>query len=102
MQSHLQSTMFGQLVRFLSGGKLFQYPDEIDPFLWERAVETETREHNTVAEQSAKEAQGCTAIGEQIGGDDGQRILLVGWYGPDDPEVSPLFLPLCSYSPQDS
>ena len=87
MQSHLQSTIFGQLMRFLSGGKVFQYPDEIDPSIWERAVKTETREDNTVDEQSAKEAQGCTAIGEQIGGDGGQRILLVGWYGPNDPEV---------------
>ncbi|KAF4964023.1 hypothetical protein FSARC_8021 [Fusarium sarcochroum] len=39
MQLHIESTIFGQLVRLLSDHKVFQYPDEINPSLWQKAVQ---------------------------------------------------------------
>lgn len=38
MQLHIQSTIFGQFVRLATGNKTLQYPDEIDPSLWNKAV----------------------------------------------------------------
>jgi DHA1 family multidrug resistance protein-like MFS transporter len=74
MELHLESTIFGQLVRLLSRGKLLRYPDEIDPSLWEKAVSRDSPD-NSNGEREKEE-------------DDGRSVLLVGWYGPDDPEVS--------------
>ncbi|KAK7752009.1 GTPase-activating protein [Diatrype stigma] len=97
MEFHMQSTIFGQLVRFLSRGKFFKYPDEIDPSLWKKAVQRDTPENtnatSTPADLSKKEAviqdnetrdqtvDGCVV---------GQNIILVGWYGEDDTEMPKL------------
>ena len=87
--------MFGQLVRLLSKGKALQYPDEIDPSLWKMAVQHDTPEHpqnssdSTGDEEQKTECDGSISperqiLDERIGS---QNVLLVGWYGPDDPEV---------------
>ncbi|RYP06174.1 hypothetical protein DL765_009597 [Monosporascus sp. GIB2] len=100
MELHIQSTIFGQLMRFLSRGKLFQYPDEIDVSLWKKAVQQATPEHtndNSPVDESDKEAQNGTSQGQTTEDHDaGQHVLLVGWYGADDPEVR-IF---CYYSPR--
>lgn len=97
----MQSTIFGQLVRFLSRGKFFKYPDEIDPSLWKKAVQRDTPENtnaeDTPGDLSDKEAATQNdATREQTVEDyvGGQNVILVGWYGEDDPEVEkrPLFV----------
>lgn len=39
--------MFGRLVRLLSSGEAFQYPDEIDPSLWKKAVQQDITPENS-------------------------------------------------------
>lgn len=80
-------------MRCLSGNKLYRYPDEIDPSLWKKAVELERNASsaspslNEQVYNGAKEA-GTQDAAEQARIVEGQDVLLVGWYGPDDPEVN--------------
>lgn len=37
----IRDTAFGQLVRLVSGNKVFQYPEEIDPSIWTRFIDEE-------------------------------------------------------------
>ncbi|KAI1322376.1 major facilitator superfamily domain-containing protein [Xylariaceae sp. FL0255] len=87
MELHIESTIFGQLVRLVLGKKYgFQYPDEIDPSLWKVAVS----QHDSALHEDSKEdamldkAERGTRL--QNAADDRLNILVVGWYGPDDPE----------------
>lgn len=79
MELHLESTMFGHLVRLLSRRKFFRYPGENDPSLWDKAVKL-VPPVNSNGNQEYDAGKGMS--------DDGKCVLLVGWYGPDDPEVS--------------
>ena len=96
MTTQLRETQFGHLVRFLSGHKLFRYPDEIDPSLWKNSLQRDTTSTSTWSgEQTNASTKECDT---QDGGlqdrsgshvvEDGKDIYLVDWYGPDDPEVS--------------
>jgi len=90
---HLPSTMFGQLMRLVSGNRLFKYPDEIDPTLWKQAVQPNDSDKSDKSEKSheppalsnKEELHSHASPSEQDGGT--QEFMLVGWYGPDDPEV---------------
>ncbi|KAJ5609894.1 MFS general substrate transporter [Penicillium herquei] len=91
MSFHMHTTMFGQIVRLLSKGKAFQYPDEIDLSLWELAVQGDVPERlpsNGSSDEEKNEHDVNTSPQKKIlddrNGD--QNVLLVGWYGPDDPE----------------
>lgn len=100
MAWQLQGTIFGQAMRLVSGNKFFRYPDEIDPSLWKRVIQKDTR--NETPEQSGvmaadsekgldREAQSSSSQNQELQ-DDAEKdskkdVLLVGWYGPDDPEV---------------
>ncbi|KAK8022747.1 MFS general substrate transporter [Apiospora rasikravindrae] len=79
MAFHLQTTIFGQLVRLVSRGRLFQYPDERDPSLWKDAVQ---KDDTAPAHAQTEVRQRSTphALDEQ------GNLLIVSWYGPDDPE----------------
>ena len=74
MASRYQTAVFGQLVRWMSRGKAFRYPDEIDASLWEKAATPDASRAS-----SDEEAQD--------GSPGGSDVLVVGWYGPGDPEV---------------
>ncbi|KAI1858546.1 uncharacterized protein JN550_012593 [Neoarthrinium moseri] len=88
MALHLQSTVFGQLMRLLSSRRVFKYPDEIDLSLWEKAVQQD----DTYPEPSGNASNTLQGTGAANGarlspisqGNHGN--LIVGWYGPDDPE----------------
>ncbi|KAK4241660.1 benomyl/methotrexate resistance protein [Achaetomium macrosporum] len=91
MQLHIQSTIFGQLVRLASGNKTLRYPDEVDPSLWKKAVQQDRsrQDSNGASDESEKTTQDGGAADQELpittdnGGSD---ALVVGWYGPDDPE----------------
>lgn len=109
MQLHLQSTMFGQLVRLVSRNGMFKYPDEVDSSLWKVAVQRRPSQELQQSRQSqepermsgqidgsGKRMQEGEALNEDTeksaqstlpidGPDD---VLVVGWCGPDDPEAS--------------
>lgn len=112
MKLHMQSTIFGQLVRWVSRNGKFKYPDEIDPSLWKNAVQqtpSQEPQHLQPSQQTEEpertnghidESENGTQKGEALNGDvekngqstppkDGPHdVLVVGWYGPDDPEAS--------------
>jgi DHA1 family multidrug resistance protein-like MFS transporter len=67
MATQFRDTHFGHLVRFLSGNKLFQYPDEI-----------QTPDIAFLDQPSTEDGKLSEAVKDTI---------LVGWNGPDDPEV---------------
>ncbi|KAK8848421.1 MFS general substrate transporter [Apiospora arundinis] len=86
MALHLQTTIFGQLVRLISRGRRFQYPDERNPALWKGAVE----ENGSACAKSEERNDARLAVGSHDpdfktnGCENG--VLIIGWYGPDDPE----------------
>ena len=96
MAWQLRSTIFGQAMRLLSGRKFFRYADEIDPSLWKKAVQLYTNEQRSIVaditnkeapdgyENPSPQSQARQTDREKFGKQD---ILVVGWYGPDDPEV---------------
>lgn len=90
MSFQFHTTTFGQLVRLLSGNRVLRYPDEIDPVLWKRFLRQDTLEHTNVSgrEPSKDEVAEDGIPQNTVLRDDDQEILLVEWYGQDDPEVS--------------
>lgn len=84
--------MFGQLVRGISGNRIFQYPDEIDPSQWKKAVLLDNIDapSSTARENGSalKEARSQHPASTNHTGSDEKNVLIVGWYGSDDPEVS--------------
>lgn len=89
MAFQFHTTTFGQLVRLLSGNKVFQYPDEINPLLWKRFLRQDASEHINGSDQSPRKTEATeNGVPENtILHDGGQEIFLVEWYGPDDSEV---------------
>lgn len=90
MAFRFHTTTFGQLVRLLSGNKVFQYPDEIDPLLWKRFLRQDAFKHMNGSHNGSNkmEAMEDGAPENTVLHDGEQEILLVEWYGLDDPEVS--------------
>lgn len=90
MAFRFHTTTFGQLVRLLSRNKVFQYPDEIDPLLWKRLFRQDALEHmDGSGREPSKNETTEDGIPQNTAFHDGeQEVLLVEWYGPDDPEVS--------------
>ncbi|KAK8075988.1 MFS general substrate transporter [Apiospora phragmitis] len=89
MAFHLQSTIFGQLVRLVSRGKLFQYPDERDPSLWKGAVQRDDEapgDKGNEGRSLATPAPSPNYQGSTPHPLSGHNVLVVGWYGPKDPE----------------
>lgn len=85
----LRATTFGEIVRCLSGNRLLQYPDEIDPSLWRKSIRRDEAEQTNGSSntfEKGEEQDMAAHQGVQ------SEIILVDWYGPDDPEVSNLLL----------
>lgn len=99
MASRFNSTVFGQLMRLLSGNRLFQYSDEIDPSLWKTAIQPDTAQASSLGEDigSTEKADSHIVGLHNDGIEHDKRILLVSWYGSDDPEVCPALPNLCDY-----
>ena len=102
---HIRDTQLGHLVRFLTGNRLLQYPDEIDPSIWKSAsrhgnvsVARRTQEGNSDSEKFTEIIPPFVASNGSHGVQDvdvdglraveaGKDVCLVDWYGPGDPEV---------------
>jgi len=53
MGDHFQDTVFGQIVRLISGKRFLKFPDELDPNLWKPYVQEEsTAASSTSGEQN--------------------------------------------------
>lgn len=108
MTTQFRDTQFGHLVRFLSGTKLFRYPDEIDPSLWKKSLQrdrtstsTPSGERSRSLEKSKDPNNSTTACAKDCNTrdadlqdwninrlvEDGTDVYRVDWYGPNDPEV---------------
>ena len=74
MANQFHDTQFGHCARFLFQKRLFRFPDEIDPSLCRAsAKESTTPAVNTGKDQDVEL--------------DEKGVRLIGWNGPDDPEV---------------
>ncbi len=60
MEVLFRDTAFGQLVRLISGRRLFKYPEEKDPSLWKQCVKTEKTDQmrRGGADQTVEDAGG--------------------------------------------
>lgn len=105
MTAQLRETQFGHLVRFVTNKKLLRFPDEDDPSLWRASLgpspagtdsgkgETGTpAEHNSSTPNAA--LQDYEAQDPSPNRPGMQQTVestydhIIGWYSPDDPEVS--------------
>lgn len=108
MEVHLQSTIFGQLVRMLSRNGKFKYPDEMQPSLWKVAIQRDPSQEPDQSQQCRghespkhyeeepdttvkdSEAQSNSTIRNRQSHSptvNSPDVVVVGWYGSDDPEV---------------
>ncbi|PVH88930.1 MFS general substrate transporter [Cadophora sp. DSE1049] len=99
MSSYYRDTVFGQLVRWVSGNQMMKFPDEEDAnllnsFAHKKAADSPStsRSHDDLAEHESP-----ATFDASDGGEKGDRILdtngrdnvdmhLVDWYGPGDLE----------------
>jgi DHA1 family multidrug resistance protein-like MFS transporter len=115
MKDLIRDTIFSHILRLLTGGRVFKYPEEEDPSLWKKYVHAEksanmARHGQTEApknddEQQSRRSQArssssdtAVSTGEErtvnepsgrvVDKEKGKDIHVVDWYGPDDPEVS--------------
>ncbi|KAI0406757.1 MFS general substrate transporter [Xylaria palmicola] len=79
----LRTTTFGELARLLSDNRILPYPDEVDSSLLKKSIRREDTEQSN--KQSVEKEKGQTR-GTQSPNGKKEEILLVDWYGPDDPE----------------
>lgn len=82
MATQFRDTAFGRLVRLASKNHLLQYPDEIDPTIWKKALPARDASSSEASDGTIREGFGPAHIVEG-----GKDTYLVDWYGPDDPEV---------------
>lgn len=83
MAVQLRETQLGGLLRLLSGNRLLQYPDELDPGL------AKTFQRDSINPQTDLKAieQNEEPVKGNDGAEDRNDVCLIGWYGPNDPEV---------------
>lgn len=76
-------------MRLLSGNKIFQYPDEIDALLWKKFLRQNTSEQTNDSGRglSKNGADEQSVLQNTVIHDGENEVLLVEWYGPEDPEV---------------
>lgn len=88
MATQFRDTQCGHLIRFLTGDKMLQHPDEIDPEPCCAALASRTSKKGS---NTSAEAQKELEADKETG-------VLVDWYGADDPEVrSAPYLPPTRY-----
>lgn len=115
----IRDSAFGHVVRLVSRGKLFPYPEERDPNLWKRYVHEEKSGHMALhgsteppeeksdeldqaqglraREQNNSSASSRThvpdgfneASGVRVDPEKGKDKHVIDWYGSDDPQVCP-------------
>ena len=90
MTTQLRDTQFGHLVRYLSGKKWFRYLDEVDLSHANLADAKLNRSQEDQPEDHAHATlyNGIENNDESKIESNGESVLLIGWYGSDDPEVA--------------
>lgn len=99
MSGYIGDTVFGQLVRLLSKRQLLKFPDEKSPKIYESFVKRHANNSSDLKimekagniEQdntSQVNGQNCKIPDESGLRHDATDIVLVDWYGRDDPEAS--------------
>jgi DHA1 family multidrug resistance protein-like MFS transporter len=115
MNDHFRDTVFGQVVRLISGNKLLRFPDELNPTLWKQCVQRNATAASLTSEEQKglsnrtvagvnsvvdkRQRQGAETTSTHGSGDDHSlhrgnpspeettNFILVDWYGQDDKEV---------------
>ncbi|KAK6087022.1 multidrug resistance protein [Seiridium cupressi] len=116
MRELLRDTVFSHTLRLITGGRVFKYPEELDPSLWEKYVHSEKSAniaHHGQIEAPEPSSQENLANGERdespyprdssatavdhdtvangersrhVDPEKGKDYYIVDWYGPNDPE----------------
>ncbi|KAL2845256.1 hypothetical protein BJY01DRAFT_247732 [Aspergillus pseudoustus] len=87
MSQLIQAAIFGQLIRFFSGGRPFRYPDEIAPSLSEQLyAESLAQGHQGNGDIEAEGTVAQPETHEKTPDDTAPYIVILDWYGPNDPE----------------
>ncbi|PWY95924.1 MFS general substrate transporter [Aspergillus sclerotioniger CBS 115572] len=113
MSGLVQDSILGNLIRFVSRGRYFQYPEEKDPSLWQQYVNRDksgrmantgrieaddaeaasddrpdsgsmTRVPSSTWSDHGRRVQGMTGV--TIDPEKGRDTAVVDWWGDDDPE----------------
>jgi DHA1 family multidrug resistance protein-like MFS transporter len=124
MKELIRDTIFSHILRLLTGGRVFKYPEEEDPSLWKKYVHVEksanmarhgqtqapeddgghesrrSQTRSSSLETAVSSGEGRTVnevSGHPVDKEKGKDVHVVDWYGPDDPEVSlPCIFPYSS------
>lgn len=98
----IQDTMFGKVVRFATKGKYLQYSEERDPSLWKQyldrqvALQDTTRPSQAISDSEGLDDEHSQSLDAEksLDGSDanpdlenGSDVLLITWFGPNDPDV---------------
>ncbi|KAK9467545.1 major facilitator superfamily domain-containing protein [Lipomyces arxii] len=86
----IRYSFFGEICHYLSGGRMFRYPDQAPGFKYifesdDSPITFETPEN--VEKNSAENSRSRSTVNpEEEAKEEGNDPTLIGWYGPDDPE----------------
>lgn len=80
MSQLIRDSFFGRTLRYVSGARLNPFPEDVDPSLKHFFHSDEDASSQTSSQISDEEKRGAN--------EGKNAYIVVGWYGPDDPEVS--------------
>ncbi|KAK8050322.1 hypothetical protein PG994_012052 [Apiospora phragmitis] len=116
MVGFMRDTFFVQYLRFVTRGKVFKYPEEVDPSIWTKYVDAQKStnmaqhgqttaperasqensaqdtpqlsadSHSTSATEVDHEAVANSSHKRHVDPEKGKDHYIVDWYGPNDPE----------------
>ncbi|KAF4342725.1 Caffeine resistance 5 [Fusarium beomiforme] len=101
MKDLLRDTIFSHILRLLTNGKVFKYPEEEDASLWKKYIYAEKSANmarhgqtgdpeNGNAAHDGRDSSSSTIVspeGRIVDQEKVKDVYIVDWHGPDDPEI---------------
>ncbi|PGH02024.1 hypothetical protein AJ80_08918 [Polytolypa hystricis UAMH7299] len=81
----VRGSIFGQLVRRVSGGRLLQYDDQLDPSLWEKHLPGHSSRNSSEQADLQDDLEAKSEPSWQANARK-DTVDIVDWYDPKDPE----------------
>lgn len=91
MSQLIHDSFFGRLLRYLSKGKLLPHEEAKNPELLKQFT-TKPADNSSEKSSPARPPSDASTLNNSNGdlAEKGRDPNIVGWYGPDDPEVGPV------------
>ncbi|KAJ9144272.1 MFS transporter [Pleurostoma richardsiae] len=110
MKELLRDTIFSHCCRIITGGRVFKYPEQVDPSIWKKYIHEEksanmatygkSTEASSADDSPGSRRSSSTSLehdhhtnaalndgqGRRIDQEKGRDLYIIDWYGPDDPE----------------